>query len=82
MSVCLSVCQLVEMAVSGDMQGFDATVKAFPAESFSSLHPESVFIYIFLTFISEIYPTMNVCRAIRFYMRFVKKVRSTQWLLY
>jgi hypothetical protein len=26
--------------------------------------------------------TMNVCRAIRFYMRFVKEVRSTQWLLY
>ncbi len=47
-------CQLVEMAVSGDMQGFDATVEAFPAEKFSFLHPESVFIYIFLTFTSEI----------------------------
>jgi hypothetical protein len=42
------------MAVSGDMQGFDATVEAFPAEKFSSLHPKSVFIYIFLTFASEI----------------------------
>jgi hypothetical protein len=29
-------------------------VKAFPAESFSFLHPESVFNYIFLTFTSEI----------------------------
>ena len=48
------VCQLLEMAVSGDMQGFDATVKAFPAEKLSSLHPESVFIYIFLLFTSEI----------------------------
>jgi hypothetical protein len=78
----MSVCQLLKMVVSGDIQGFDATLKALRAESFSSLHPKSVFIYIFLTFISEIYPTMNVCRAIRFYMRFVKKVRSTQWLLY
>ena len=50
----MSVCQLLEMAVSGDMQGFNATVKAIPAEKFSFLHPELVFIYIFLSFTSEI----------------------------